>query len=77
MRINNYHARLWYLCPPPRSEGLSAYAYKYNLDLDPHFEEGCSRVPRKPWTSFITPDNSDRANAEVPRGRAALPGCCR
>jgi casein kinase II subunit alpha len=47
------------------SEGLAAYTYKYNLDLDPHFEESSARIARKPWSSFVTPDNADLANQEA------------
>lgn len=39
------------------TKDLNAYLEKYNLVLDKHFDGLLSNFPRKPWSSFITPDN--------------------
>merc|ERR1712118_162850 len=57
------------------SEGLSAYAYKYNLDLDPHFEEGCSRKRGGPGSAGQDADLRPR-HADPPPGGHGPPLLC-
>jgi len=39
------------------TDELYAYIEKYNIRLDPQYDELLQRYPRKPWTKFITAEN--------------------
>jgi serine/threonine protein kinase len=39
------------------TEELFEYLDKYDIELDPQYDEILSRYPRKPWHSFINADN--------------------
>ncbi|KAG6910588.1 hypothetical protein DXG01_009539 [Tephrocybe rancida] len=39
------------------TDELFAYLEKYNIRLDPQYNELMGRYPRKPWTRFITSEN--------------------
>merc|ERR1712054_556370 len=40
------------------TDDLFAYVEKYNMHLDPHYDDILGRHVRKPWTKFITPDTA-------------------
>lgn len=44
------------------SDDFSAYLDKYELEIDPHFEELLSRHEKKPFSRFVTPENQIVAN---------------
>lgn len=39
------------------TEELFEYLDKYDIELDPQYDEILSRFPRKPWHSFVTAEN--------------------
>jgi len=39
------------------TDGLNAYVEKYDLELDPHFDDTLGRHSRKPWSKFVTDEN--------------------
>ena len=39
------------------TEELFEYLDKYDIELDPQYDEILSRYPRKPWSSFVNADN--------------------
>eukprot|EP00879_Flechtneria_rotunda_P001913 GHRR01002086.1.p1 GENE.GHRR01002086.1~~GHRR01002086.1.p1 ORF type:complete len:363 (+),score=83.34 GHRR01002086.1:291-1379(+) len=47
------------------SEGLYEYLAKYGLELDPQLEALIGNHSRKPWTKFVTPDNSHLVSPEA------------
>jgi casein kinase II subunit alpha len=47
------------------TEELFAYIEKYELELDPHFDEILGRYPRKPWAKFVTPENQRYVTPEA------------
>lgn len=47
------------------TDGLFSYLDKYQLELDPHFDDVLGRHSRKPWSKFITNDNASLANADA------------
>jgi len=44
------------------TDNLYAYLNKYNLELDPHFDDILERFPVKPWVKFVTNENMHLAN---------------
>lgn len=40
------------------TDGLFEYLDKYDIELDPQYDDILSRYPRKPWQSFVNQDNS-------------------
>jgi casein kinase II subunit alpha len=47
------------------TEELVSYLDKYDLELDADFAEALGRFPRKPWTKFVTADNSHLCTPEA------------
>merc|ERR1719487_695593 len=47
------------------TDGLFAYLDKYNLELDPHFDDTLGRHSRKAWSKFITSENQHLVSSEV------------
>ncbi|KAJ3103329.1 Casein kinase II subunit alpha [Phlyctochytrium planicorne] len=47
------------------TEELFLYLDKYDIDLEPHFDEILGRYPRKPWTKFINPENERYVSPEA------------
>mmetsp|Transcript_24283 Transcript_24283/g.30391 ORF Transcript_24283/g.30391 Transcript_24283/m.30391 type:complete len:224 (-) Transcript_24283:885-1556(-) len=47
------------------TEDLFAYLDQYDLELDPHFDGLLGRQAKKPWTKFITPENSMLVSPEA------------
>jgi len=47
------------------TEGLYRYLDKYQLELDPHFDDILGRHPRRPWAKFVTADNQHLCCPEV------------
>eukprot|EP00747_Dinoflagellata_sp_TGD_P086208 gnl/TRDRNA2_/TRDRNA2_163196_c0_seq6.p1 gnl/TRDRNA2_/TRDRNA2_163196_c0~~gnl/TRDRNA2_/TRDRNA2_163196_c0_seq6.p1 ORF type:complete len:351 (+),score=54.20 gnl/TRDRNA2_/TRDRNA2_163196_c0_seq6:119-1171(+) len=47
------------------TDGLFAYLDKYNLELDPHFDDILGRHSRKAWSKFVTAENTHLVNPEV------------
>lgn len=39
------------------TDELFAYLEKYDIELDPHFDEILGRYPRKPWQRFVNAEN--------------------
>jgi casein kinase II subunit alpha len=39
------------------TEELFEYLDKYDIELDPQYDDILSRFPRKPWHSFVTAEN--------------------
>ena len=39
------------------TDDLFTYLEKYEIDLDPHFEDLLGRYPRREWNKFITAEN--------------------
>lgn len=39
------------------TEELFEYLDKYEIELDPQYDEILSRFPRKAWSTFVNPDN--------------------
>ncbi|EEP76688.1 casein kinase II [Uncinocarpus reesii 1704] len=39
------------------TDGLFEYLDKYDIELDPQYDEILSRYPRKPWQSFVNQEN--------------------
>ncbi|KAH7099236.1 Pkinase-domain-containing protein [Auriculariales sp. MPI-PUGE-AT-0066] len=40
------------------TDGLFAYLHQYNIELDQIFDDILGRYERKPWTKFVTAENS-------------------
>ncbi|KAI9025687.1 kinase-like domain-containing protein [Hyaloraphidium curvatum] len=40
------------------TDELFAYLEKYDIELDPHFDEILGRYPRKPWNRFVNAENT-------------------
>jgi len=47
------------------TDGLYTYVDKYQLELDPHFDDILGRHSRKPWSKFITPENQHLVSNDV------------
>lgn len=47
------------------TDGLFAYVDKYNLELDPHFDDILGRHARKAWSKFVTDVNQHLVSVEV------------
>jgi len=47
------------------TDGLFAYLDKYQLELDPHFDDVLGRHSRKLWSKFITNENTALANSDA------------
>jgi len=47
------------------TDGLFAYLDKYNLELDPHFDDILGRHSRKAWSKFVNGENQHLINSEV------------
>merc|ERR1712032_336405 len=47
------------------TDGLFAYLDKYNLELDPHFDDVLGRHSRKAWLKFVNSENQHLANSEA------------
>lgn len=47
------------------TDGLFAYLDKYNLELDPHFDEVLGRHSKKSWSKFVTIENQHLVNPEA------------
>lgn len=47
------------------TDGLFEYLDKYNLELDPHFNDIIGRHSRKAWSKFVTSVNQHLVNLEV------------
>jgi len=47
------------------TDGLYRYLDKYQLELDPHFDDILGRHSRRPWSKFITNENQHLCCAEV------------
>merc|ERR1712036_193398 len=47
------------------TDGLFAYLDKYNLELDPHFDDILGRHTRKAWSKFVGTDNQHLVSSEV------------
>jgi len=47
------------------TDELEAYLSKYNLELDPNFDEILGRHSRKQWSKFVNADNSSFVDNEV------------
>lgn len=47
------------------TDELFEYLDKYDIELDPHFDGILGTHTRKPWTKFVTPDNSHLVSNEA------------
>eukprot|EP00127_Corallochytrium_limacisporum_P001050 Clim_evm13s35 gene=Clim_evmTU13s35 len=47
------------------TDELFEYLEKYNIELDPHFDEILGRYSRKPWSRFITAENQRIVTSEA------------
>merc|ERR1712151_528767 len=47
------------------TDGLFDYLDKYNLQLDPHFDDILGKHSRKAWSKFLTSENQSLVNSEV------------
>jgi casein kinase II subunit alpha len=47
------------------TEELYAYVEKYNMDMDMAYEDVLGKNKRKPWKSYITPENKHLAVPEA------------
>ncbi|KAJ3113674.1 Casein kinase II subunit alpha [Phlyctochytrium bullatum] len=47
------------------TEELFAYLDKYDIDLEPHFDEILGRYPRKPWIKFVNAENERYVSTEA------------
>jgi len=47
------------------TDELFAYLQKYDLELDSHFDQILTRVPRRGWSKFITPECQHLATPEA------------
>merc|ERR1711972_420771 len=47
------------------TDGLFAYLDKYNMELDPHFDDILGRHSRKAWSKFVTAENQNLVHADV------------
>merc|ERR1712217_748882 len=47
------------------TDGLFEYLDKYNLQLDPHFDDILGKHSRKAWSKFLTSENQALVNSEV------------
>jgi casein kinase II subunit alpha len=47
------------------TDELFAYLDKYNLPLDPHFDDILGRHTRKPWSKFITSDTQHLVSSDA------------
>jgi len=47
------------------TDELFAYLQKYDLELDSHFDQILTRVPRRGWAKFITPECQHLATPEA------------
>ncbi|KAI5308109.1 Casein kinase II subunit alpha [Ascosphaera atra] len=47
------------------TDELFEYLDKYDIELDPQYDEILMRFPRKPWSSFVTPDNQKFVSKEA------------
>ncbi|EIN05396.1 Pkinase-domain-containing protein [Punctularia strigosozonata HHB-11173 SS5] len=47
------------------TDDLYAFLDKYNIALDPHFDDILERWPRKPWSRFVTQDNRKCVSNEL------------
>merc|ERR1712113_921882 len=47
------------------TDGLFDFLDKYNLELDPHFDDVLGRHSRKAWLKFVNSENQHLANSEA------------
>ncbi|KAI8814080.1 putative casein kinase [Cladochytrium replicatum] len=47
------------------TQELFEYLDKYDIELDPHFDEILGRYPRRPWQKFINADNEKYTNPDA------------
>mmetsp|Transcript_139683 Transcript_139683/g.348317 ORF Transcript_139683/g.348317 Transcript_139683/m.348317 type:complete len:347 (-) Transcript_139683:240-1280(-) len=47
------------------TDGLFAYLDKYNMELDPHFDDILGKHSRKQWSKFVTTENQHLVSHEV------------
>ena len=47
------------------SDDLLAYLDKYEIELDPHFDDLLEQFPRQPWSSFVNEQNAKWVNPEA------------
>jgi len=47
------------------TDGLFDYLDKYNLQLDPHFDDVLGKHSRKAWSKFLTSENQHLVSSEV------------
>jgi casein kinase II subunit alpha len=47
------------------TDELFAYVNKYQLQLDPHYDDILGQHPRKPWSKFFTPQNEQLVTDEA------------
>lgn len=47
------------------TDDLFAYLEKYEIELDPHFDDVLGRFPKKEWNKFITSENQKFASNEA------------
>merc|ERR1712039_25873 len=47
------------------TDGLFDYIDRYNLQLDPHFDDILGKHSRKAWSKFLTSENQSLVNSEV------------
>jgi len=47
------------------TDDLYAYLAKYHIELDPHLEALIGRHSKKPWTKFITAENTHLVSPEA------------
>mmetsp|Transcript_19361 Transcript_19361/g.37081 ORF Transcript_19361/g.37081 Transcript_19361/m.37081 type:complete len:183 (-) Transcript_19361:502-1050(-) len=47
------------------TDDLYEYLAKYHIELDPHLEAMIGRHSKKPWTKFVTPENTHLVSPEA------------
>merc|ERR1712190_356178 len=47
------------------TDGLFAYLDKYNMELDPHFDDILGKHSRKAWSKFVTAENQNLVTLDV------------
>lgn len=50
------------ICQVLGTEGLYKYLKKYNIKIDDDFSKLLGKIPVRPWSKFIKPDNADLCN---------------
>lgn len=55
----------WSIAKVLGTEGLYAYIEKYDISLDPQYDDMLQMWPKKPWQKFVTSENQRFISTEA------------